>query len=272
MEFTIFALIVIVIVLAVKVNNLSKMSVSGNSKNNRTTLNVRLRKNSTDIESVKNCLASAIKNRTPQMQQYLLSNKRKVNEIKRKDFLWHYLLQSFSTMGRSSGYYGLIEEKSNYTEVTYERIDKLEARKRIETVAKVCRAAKVRMPDKKAEYIIGCYEYVKSLGGPEKAKEILLSLKGREEKINFLKRFPGIGDKYARNIMMDVYHKDFRDCIAIDARIKKISSTLGLKFNNYREHEKFYLDVAKLAEINGWELDRLLYGFQKEILEKVRAR
>ena len=44
---------------------------------------------------------------------------------------------------------------------------------------------------------------------------------------------PGIGDKYARNIMMDVYHEDFRDSIAVDARIKAVSERLGLSFASY---------------------------------------
>jgi hypothetical protein len=80
-----------------------------------------------------------------------------------------------------------------------------------------------------------------------------------------LKKFPGIGDKYARNIMMDVYHPDFRDSIAVDARINAISNALGLSFASYRDHEAFYLDVAKEAGLNGWELDRLLFNFRTEV-------
>jgi hypothetical protein len=31
--------------------------------------------------------------------------------------------------------------------------------------------------------------------------------------------YPGFRQKYARNIMMDVFHEDFRDSIALDIRI-----------------------------------------------------
>ena len=31
--------------------------------------------------------------------------------------------------------------------------------------------------------------------------------------------------------------------------------------NPYEAHEAFYLDVARLAALNGWELDRLLFNF-----------
>ena len=42
------------------------------------------------------------------------------NDMKRDDFLWHYLLQSFSTMGNSRGWYGLIGNKENYNELKLE--------------------------------------------------------------------------------------------------------------------------------------------------------
>ena len=64
--------------------------------------------------------------------------------------------------------------------------------------------------------------------GPGAAKEQLLAQQGRDAKIAFLRSSPGIGNKHARNIMMDVYHEDFRDSIAVDARIKKISAASAL--------------------------------------------
>jgi hypothetical protein len=65
--------------------------------------------------------------------------------------------------------------------------------------------------------------------------------------------------------MMDVYHEDFRDSIALDVRIKAISEALGLSFASYDEHERSYLDVAWEAGINRWELDRLLFNFRPEV-------
>jgi hypothetical protein len=52
-------------------------------------------------------------------------------------------------------------------------------------------------------------------------KADLCTQPGRDGKIAFLKTFHGIGDKYARNILMDVYHREFRDSIAYDERLKK---------------------------------------------------
>lgn len=185
--------------------------------------------------------------------------------LSRPDFIWHYLLQSFSTMGRAAGWEGLIGNQENYRRVTYEVLGKLPPDARRSQVLEVCRAAKLRMPAKKAGFIVACFDHVQHLGGLEAAKAQLLEQPGREAKMAFLDAFPGIGEKYARNIMMDVYHEDFRDSIALDVRILAISKALGLTFTSYRAHEAFYVDVAQAAGLNGWELDRLLFHFRSEV-------
>ena len=185
--------------------------------------------------------------------------------LARPDFIWHYLLQSFATMGRASGRQGLIDNKDNYSRVTYAALTALTPEARIAQVRTVCREARIRMPDRKAKFILGRFDYVTKLGGPEAVKEQLLAQPGREAKIRFLMTFPGIGPKYARNIMMDVYHEDFRESIAVDVRIRAISDALGLSFASYAEHESFYLSVAKEAGLNGWELDRLLFRFRPQV-------
>lgn len=185
--------------------------------------------------------------------------------LDRPDFIWHYLLQSFSTMGRASGWHGLIGNRDNYRRVTFVALARLTPKARAARVREVCRKAGIRMPDQKAKYIMGCFDHVTNLGGLKAAKAELLAQPGRNGKIEFLQTFPGIGPKYARNIMMDVYHEDFRESIALDVRIKAISEALGLSFGSYAEHERFYLDVARKAGLNGWELDRLLFNFRSDV-------
>jgi len=192
------------------------------------------------------------------------------SELARPDFIWHFLLQSFATMGRASGWSGLIGNKANYTRITYDALSALNSATRTTQTRAVCRLAGIRMPDKKAEYILGCFDRVTALGGIESAKATLLAQPGRAAKIAFLETFPGIGPKYARNIMMDVYHEDFRDSIALDVRIKAITEALGLSFTTYDEHEQFYLRVAQQAGLNGWELDRLLFNFRPTVEARLR--
>lgn len=215
-------------------------------------------------------LALVAKSLAEQKKDTLDELKAEHSQLARPDFLWHYLLQSFATMGRASGWHGLIGNPVNYAKVQYETLAQLPSEARARQVEETCIAAKLRMPNTKARYILECFQQVRHLGGPEAAREQLLAQPGRDGKIQFLKEFTGIGDKYARNIMMDVYHEDFRDSIAIDARIKAVSETLGLSFQSYADHEAFYLSVANAAGINGWELDRLIFNFQNEFLAVAR--
>jgi hypothetical protein len=126
------------------------------------------------------------------------------------------------------------------------------------------------MPRQKAAWLNLNYELIVQSGGLEEVRRQALSQAGTEAKITFLKRFYGIGDKYARNIWMDVYHPDFHNSIAVDKRIKQVTETLGYSFSNYAAHERFYQGVAQEANLQGWELDRLLYNYKNEILLKLK--
>lgn len=128
--------------------------------------------------------------------------------------------------------------------------------------------ARVRMPQRKAEWMDRNHNLIVAMGGLETARRQALSQPGAKAKIQFMKQFAGIGDKYARNIWMDVYHPDFYDCIAIDERIKRISRALGYNpFGTYNAHEQFYLAIARESGLQGWGLDRLLYNFTDYFLQ-----
>lgn len=106
---------------------------------------------------------------------------------------------------------------------------------------------------------------IKKCGGTRAVTKRLLSQSGKDGKIRFLRGLEGMGEQNARNIMMNVYHPDFRDSIKVDLRIKKISKRLGLH-DGTEYQEKFYRRAALIAGLNGWELDRLLYNFTDEFL------
>lgn len=215
-------------------------------------------------ESQKKQFIQRVKNITIREKNKLEELKSNHSDLKREDFLWHYLLQSFSTMGNSKGWYGLIGNLENYNQVKFDFLETIDEAKRLDHIRVICRKAKIRMPDLKAEYINNCYTRIKDFGGPRRAKDVLLNKIGRNDKIKFLKEFSGIGDKYSRNIMMDVYHEDFRNSIAIDSRIANILTSWNYKSSNYKETELFLLGIADDANINGWELDRLMYNFEYE--------
>ena len=221
------------------------------------------------LEQARTRLAPIVHRLAQRHADQLQRQKANARALERPDFLWHYLLHSFATMGRTAGADGLIGDPANYERVRYEVLAALQAERRLAWVRSVCRAAKVRMPDRKADYIVACFERIGALGGPAAARAQLLAQPGRAAKLAFLTSFPGIGPKYARNIMMDVHHPEFHDSIAIDLRIQSISTLLGLTFAHYAAHEAFYLSVAARAQLTGWALDRLLFQHRDTVLEQL---
>lgn len=211
-------------------------------------------------------LIELLKNLSPAMKRKLAESKRSRDDIKRADFIWHALLVSVATLGNERGYQGLIANEENYNRVTFVIISKLQKSKRLSHIEKVLREAKVRMPAQKARWLHSNHALISEMGGIEKVSALALSQKGREAKISFLKIFAGVGDKYARAIWMDTFHKDFRDSMAIDLRINQITAALGYEFKSYEEHEKFYQEIAKECDLLTWEVDRLLYNFKNDFL------
>lgn len=197
--------------------------------------------------------------------------KSKARQLERDDAVWHLLLQSFATLGNSGGWKGLIGDSDNYARVTFDALAGWPRETRGEEIERTFRAARVRYPARKARHLAHNHELIASMGGVLAAKDLLRRQPGRAGKMAFLKRFKGIGDKYARDILMDVYHPDFRDSIALDSRVRSVSKALGLSFKDYDEHERFFLAAGRLAGLNGWEVDRLVYNFRDEVLRRLRA-
>lgn len=220
----------------------------------------------------RNILIKAIKNITQTMKTKIEDLKKGQENLNRDDFIWHFLLQSLSGMGNNWGYYGLIENKDNYNRVRFDVISKLLPEKRLKHLKKVLYEAKVRMSEKKAMWLEKNYDLIVKNGGLIRIKEEALNQKGKKAKINFLMKFHGIGKESGRNIWMDVYHPDFHDSVIINYRIEKITQLMGWNFNNNEEHEKFYLDIAKEAGIQGWELDRLLFHYNKYFIEAITLK
>jgi len=186
------------------------------------------------------------------------------------DFIWEQLLRSFSTMGNARGA-RLMTEAALHDRVTYAVIARMSPKQRRTTLRKTLASAPVRMADRKADWLCKNFRRIQRDGGPDRVRAALCACSGRDAKIEFLKTFHGIGDKYARNIMMDAYHPEFHESIAYDDRLTKIAEALGLEFKKYDDAEEFFLDVAHAVDLNGWELDRLLYHAKGDIVDKIPA-
>ncbi|NWJ47053.1 MAG: hypothetical protein HXX08_14425 [Chloroflexi bacterium] len=220
-------------------------------------------------------LAAAAQEVGREKGETLAELKSEYHRLEQTGFLWFLILQSASTLGGSNGSKGLIDNKDNYNRVAFEALVALSGADRIMLLEEVLRLAKVRYPEKKSKELSYNVALILDMGGLKAAEDKLLSQEGRAGKIKFLKLFKGIGDKYSRNMMMDVYHPDFRDSIALDSRLKEIAEKIGLPEKareSYEGLETFYLEVAHQAGLEGWELDRLLYQFKTEILTSFKNK
>lgn len=175
-------------------------------------------------------------------------------------------------MGNSRGYEGLFGNPENYKKITFEALSLLSPEDRLSVLARTLSASGVRWPDKKAEWLAANFKQMEKMGGPAEAKAKLLGQPDRDAKIVFLKKFDGISDKYARNIFMNVYHPEFLRSVAIDSRIESVLAELGLNdLKSYEARERFFMEVAGLAGLDGWELDRIIYHFKDEVLARLNA-
>lgn len=186
----------------------------------------------------------------------------------RSDTLWFELILSMSTW-QGSGGSDLATEEEYYSQVTYDNLLQMDEDERIPHLEEVLLEAGVNMHQKKSRYISSHVERIESMGGLEAAQDEFESKDGKEAKMELLKQFKGIGDKYARNIGMDLFHPDFRDTIALDTRIGNVTDELDIEFESYEEEEEFYVSVADRLGITPWELDRLLYRYTDEVVEDI---
>ena len=127
---------------------------------------------------------------------------------------------------------------------------------------------------KKAEYLASNIEIMKrliaqhNLRGEAQLSKMFLGLAERDTKIQFIKQFKGMKDKYARNMMLDVYHPDFvNSVVAIDSRITGVLQNYKLptlRDVKYDVLEALLISIANDIGLIAWELDRLMYNYEKE--------
>ena len=180
-----------------------------------------------------------------------------------------------STMGNAAPWKRMFCPPWHYYEevafVLLERLNSAQRHKRFEQVFGK-KKAKVRWPLKKAVWLNQNFERIQALGGLHRASQQALALPDRTAKMEFMRKFTGIGEKYARDVWMDIHDPDFRDTIALDVRVRKITAALGYSFQSYKEEENFYRKIAEKAGRELWEVDRLLYQFSDYFLSVISGK
>jgi predicted transport protein len=224
----------------------------------------------TILENKRSKLVAELSTIPSHMQQCIQKLKTDGEKFRiRPDLLWYLLLQSAATHGNSRGWEGLCGDPVTLNSVSYSKLVPLDAKAREVQILAALRKAKVRMPTIKAPQLASNVARIASMGGVEQASKRMLNLTTRDEKFHFMLQFDGIGEKYGRNVWMDIYDPTFRNTVAVDQRLKKVARVLGFKGSSYQQTETFYCDIAKDAGIEPWELDRLLYNFTDHFLNVI---
>ena len=212
-------------------------------------------------------LVSALRNMPGHMRLRLEELKAEGEQLrKRPDLLWYLLLQSAATQGNSRGWAGLCGDPATLSSVAYAVLAPLSPSAREERLLDALRRAKVRMQTSKASRLAANVARIADLGGVEEATRRMLALPTPDAKLRFMRSFAGIGEKYGRNVWMDIYDSAFRNTVAVDERLKKIARALGYTGTGYPQAEALFCAIASDADLEPWELDRVLYNFTDHFL------
>lgn len=223
-------------------------------------------------ESKRERLIRALRRLDPDKERALARTKADAEATRqRPDLIWRLLVGAMATMGNSAPWKRMFCPPWHYyKEVAFAVLEPLNSTQRHKRLEKVLRRAGVLWALKKAAWLNRNFQRIQELGGLRRAKQRALALRGREAKMQFMREFVGIGPKYARDVWMDIYDPDFRDTIALDVRARKITAALGYSFQRYEEEERFFREIAKKAGRELWEVDRLLYQFNKHFLSVIQ--
>lgn len=170
------------------------------------------------------------------------------------DWPWIGFVQSAATLGGSWRWHKNVAPRYD-SELSWNTLlatERNEREQRFQTVG--------RFRFRAAAALTVTFERICKAGGPAEVRAKLQAMTGHGV-IAYLKEFPNIGDKYSRNIMMDVYDERFRcGYFAIDRRIIKLLPRLGYEgHERYEDRERFLNELACRVGVDSWTLDRLLY-------------
>ncbi|WP_341678727.1 hypothetical protein [Niveibacterium sp. SC-1] len=215
-------------------------------------------------------LVAALCNLPPYMRNRLVQLKDEGNNLRqRPDLLWFLLIRSSATHGQSSGWERLAANPQALAALSHVALSALQPADLQPHILAALRSVGIRMQTLKAPRLAANFGRVMQLGGVVAATARMLALPAHREKYLFITQFDGIGQKYGRNIWMDLYDPSFRNTIAVDARVLEIAAAVGLQSTTYRNVESFFCSIAQDSGLEPWEVDRLLYNYKDYFLRVI---
>jgi len=227
------------------------------------------------IKERKLALITALQRASVDFRERLDDLKAYANDLRRRpDLVWLLLIQSAATHGSSRGWEGLRADRKALASIRYSALAPLQSPARRTRLLKALKSSKVRMPNTKANSLARNVTILSELGGVHAATNTMLTIGTRDDKVKFITQFYGIGEKYGRNIWMDIYDPAFRNSVAVDARLKKIAAALGYDYSKYKyeDYERLFVAIASEAGIEPWAVDRLLYMYTEHFMYVIQGK
>jgi hypothetical protein len=177
------------------------------------------------------------------------------------DWPWNRFVHAFASNGGT--WYWEDEVYPNYEQYSWATVESLtdhERKKRLADATNPLRRKRF------SPFFEQVFQRIRKAGGPKAVKKEYNAISTAEARIAYWKEFPGIGDKYSREIPMRSYDPFFlNDHFAVDARLRSILKKLFDIPPNYRSAESFFVSVARELKTDCWTLDTVLYDHYKDI-------
>jgi hypothetical protein len=182
---------------------------------------------------------------------------------KSPDWPWNRFLHAIGTNGGVKRWEEEVEPRIDDGEFRWREIERFSSGRRKALFGEV---PNPRWRAKLSIALEEIFQRIKKAGGPAAIRNEYKHIKSVEEAIQYWKSWPGIGNKYAREIPMRSYDPLFRKHFALDHRLKTL---LKRNFKNrfsYAEGETFLKKVAKELQTDCWTLDTVLFQNYKKLI------
>ena len=182
------------------------------------------------------------------------------------DWPWSGFVVSFATNGGSKRFEQRIAPR--IAAFAWERVVRMTLEER--------KAAAIDLANPRRRHIVvsafeACFQRFFVAGGPPTIRREYLTFNSADGRIRYFKSFQGIGNKYARNMAMDVCDPLVSDSFALDSRLRNIARVVLQPMPGYQATEAWLRDVAAEVGIRPWYLDRLMYRDYDFILAELKT-
>lgn len=184
---------------------------------------------------------------------------------------WYVLVQSYATNGGVARWNTFLEQANGAERIRWECLfaddpDDIDAAEdRLCALSEEFAAR--RWLSRTRPALLTSLRRVHALGGPDAMALVWNTLPEAQALLCWLKTFPMIGDKYARNMCMDVAHPLIRDHVALDHRLNRICDRVAgaPPSRSYAQREAWLRCLARDLDTDCWHLDRLLFRRYRDL-------